>query len=427
MNRFFLVLLPLLLSSYCLSQSVKVLYVGNSYTSVNNLPQLITDLALSTSDTIFHDQSTLGGARFLTHTANAGTQAKIKADEWDYVVLQAQSQEPSFPDASVEVDLFPYAKELCDSIRSNHDCSQALFYMTWGRENGDADNCGFFEPLCTYEGMDSMLNLRYRLMAEMNTADLSPVGAVWRYLRENHPEIQLYSGDGSHPAFAGSYAAACAFYTLILQKDPSLIADDKGIPEETAIAIRMAAKVVAFDQLEMWRQADVLPNSEFSFELDSLEVSFQAVTETADSYLWDFGDGNFSNEPTVSHAYPAPTNGEAQTYICSLTVTTCGVSSSSQLNVIVAYDDGNMEGTALADRSDVQWDLHPNPASEKLLLSNLVDLDFTLSIYNSKGQLFITMENPQEIDLSDFAKGIYFFRLKENKGSAEFTKRILVD
>ena len=53
-------------------------------------------------------------------------------------------------------------------------------------------------------------------MANDNKALLSPVGAVWKYLRNNNPGISLYQSDESHPTLAGSYAAACCFYALII-------------------------------------------------------------------------------------------------------------------------------------------------------------------------------------------------------------------
>ena len=61
------------------------------------------------------------------------------------------------------------------------------------------------------------------MLAETNQPELAPAGAVWRYLRENHPNIPLYSSDGSHPSLAGSYAVACAFYAMIYKKDPTFI------------------------------------------------------------------------------------------------------------------------------------------------------------------------------------------------------------
>ena len=178
------------------AQTKKVLFIGNSYTYYNNMPQLVADAALSVGDTLIKQSHTPGGGTLNNHANNANAMNKIKSDEWDYVVLQAQSQEPSFPLFQVESETFPYATQLCDSIRANSSCTRPMFYMTWGRENGDANNCAVWPPVCTYEGMDSLLNLRYRIMGDMNNSYVSPVGFVWNYIRNNYPQINLYAGDG---------------------------------------------------------------------------------------------------------------------------------------------------------------------------------------------------------------------------------------
>ena len=142
----------------------------------------------------------------------------------------------------MENEVYPYAASLSDAIRANNECSQPLFYMTWGRENGDASNCEYLPWLCTYEDMDDAIRDTYMYMTEDNDAEVTPAGAVWRYLRENYPFINLYSSDSSHPSLAGSYATACAFYTMIYKKDPSLITWDSSLPAADANTIRLATK-----------------------------------------------------------------------------------------------------------------------------------------------------------------------------------------
>ena len=73
-----------------------MLFIGNSYTYVNNLPNLVKQIALSFGDSLIYDIITPGGATFNTNANNTQTLAKINQQQWDYVVLQAQSQEPSF-------------------------------------------------------------------------------------------------------------------------------------------------------------------------------------------------------------------------------------------------------------------------------------------------------------------------------------------
>jgi hypothetical protein len=94
-------------------------------------------------------------------------------------------------------------------------------------------------------------------MAEANNAVISPVGAVWRYIRQNFPLIELYNADGSHPSEAGSYAAACCFYTAIFKKDPTQIPYNFTLNTSDAAQIKSAAKLVVFDSLSTWHIGDI--------------------------------------------------------------------------------------------------------------------------------------------------------------------------
>lgn len=61
------------------------------------------------------------------HSTSVQTLSKINQQQWDYVVLQAQSQEPSFPASQVASDTYPYATILVDSIESHFSCTEPLF------------------------------------------------------------------------------------------------------------------------------------------------------------------------------------------------------------------------------------------------------------------------------------------------------------
>ncbi|MFM9004523.1 MAG: hypothetical protein ACKOSR_03320, partial [Flavobacteriales bacterium] len=88
----------LLLTQDAYSQVTKrVLFLGNSYTSVNNLPAMTQACALSAGDSLIIDSNTPGGYTFEGHSTNAISLQKIALGNWDFVVLQEQSQRPSFP------------------------------------------------------------------------------------------------------------------------------------------------------------------------------------------------------------------------------------------------------------------------------------------------------------------------------------------
>jgi hypothetical protein len=167
-------------STFLFSQTKKVLWIGNSYTSVNNLPLLTSNLALSAGDTIIYDSNTPGGMTFNAHSTDATTLQKIALGGWDNVILQAQSQEPSFSPSQVATQTIPYAQKLDSLIHVSSPCAETVFYMTWGRKYGDASNCANYPPICTFSGMTDRLRSSYKFMADENEALLAPVGMAWK-------------------------------------------------------------------------------------------------------------------------------------------------------------------------------------------------------------------------------------------------------
>lgn len=204
------------LSSICFAQTKSILFIGNSYTYSNGgVDVMLKNIALAEGDTLETEAFTVGGAKFSDFCNNPETFERIKSRAWDYVVLQEQSQLPAFPPSQVETECYPFAKQLCDSIRANDSCTQILFFMTWGRENGDQSNCANYEPLCTYDGMQQRLRESYVQMADDNNAIVVPVGLAWKYVRDHYPEINLYQSDGSHPSVEGTYLAALTFRSFL--------------------------------------------------------------------------------------------------------------------------------------------------------------------------------------------------------------------
>lgn len=316
---FIIFLLPFFcISGYELKAQLihKVLFLGNSYTYVNDLPQIIHDVALSAGDTLIFDSHAVGGYHLIDHSIDPASQNKIIAGGWDYVVLQGQSQEPIM----ASTDFYNGAGALYSMIKQYNPCAVTMPYMTWGRKNGDAANCPNHPIMCTYDGMDTTLRDCYVNLTKSLNGEVSPVSVVWRYIRQNYPGIELYQADESHPSMEGSYAAACCFYTMLFKKDPTLISFDSGLNATDAAIIRNAAKTQVFDSLQAW-DFKKPPIAKIAYQIGPgvNEVIFHATgLGFNETYFWDFGDGDTSSVPYIIHSYSAD-----GTYTVTLTTTNC--------------------------------------------------------------------------------------------------------
>ncbi len=414
MKRLFLLPFLVFIFTNSYSQSTyKVLWLGNSYTGVNNLPALTKSVAQSVGDDIIYQSVTPGGARFLTHSPSGSTAMNtIFTDDWDYVTLQAQSLEGAYPGApAIQLDSFvaSHAKILCDSIRSNNGCTKPVFFMTWGRENGHASLCSSFRDYyCTYAGMDSALNVNYRYMAEQNKALVSPVGAVWHYLRDSFPTLDLYSPDESHPSTRGSYAAAVTFYTIFAQKDPALVTYDYSIGTTDANIIRNAVKAVVFDSLYKWNVGKYDPvRDSIVSDYDSLELNstwYYSDTAFTDTL---FGLSQYGCDSLVNY---------------HLTIhNTIGIEDSTTNN-----DTTVIEGIMENGMSDIK--IYPNPAKNVLHIASEKGMSKVLisDVFGQKKMEVLSGQQLISVDLKGMSRGVYVLQLHDDYGEVKIF-RFLID
>lgn len=175
--------------------------------------------------------------------------------------------------------------------------------------------------------MDSLLQHNYMQMGGPNMwsneqLPVAAVAAVWRYVRNNHPEIELYDADESHPSMAGSYLAACTFYNMLFRKSPLAITYNPGLSSTVASNIRLAVNQIIHSNLQNWNVGYYDPDPDFmvgnydvatqkiSFKNESNKLFFHANQYYQNfnryKYRWSFGDGSFSDEVHPTHKFNAP-------------------------------------------------------------------------------------------------------------------------
>jgi hypothetical protein len=192
---------------------VRVLFVGNSLTFKNDLPELVHRLG-GRRRPIFAGSFTAPGWELRQFAGDYQLDRLLEEVHWDVVVLQEQSQIPSFDAVDRGREFIPYVKELADKIRKSG--AQPLLFVTWAHRLGDRRNV----PGDTYAAMQQRVVEGYRDAARASASPVAPVGVAWSEALIRRPQLSLWAGDGTHPSHAGSYLAACVFETLLTRRTP---------------------------------------------------------------------------------------------------------------------------------------------------------------------------------------------------------------
>jgi hypothetical protein len=380
------------------AQVTRVLWIGNSYTGYNNLATMFKDLALSGGDSVYVEANTPGGVTLQGHTTNATTLQKIAQPGWDYVILQAQSQEPSFPPSQVNSQTLPYAIQLDSLIHVTNPCAKTVFYMTWGRKYGDAQNCAGYPPLCTFEGMNNRLRWGYKTMADATEAIIAPVGNAWKSAWYADSTINLWNPDLSHPSIEGSYLAACTFYRTIFNKPSFGLPFPSTVPLSSVPFLQTHADQAVADSILTWNIGKFDPVAEFAHSIVGLDASFTQESNYANSYSWDFGDGETSVESDPQHAFPG-----VGIYPVRLIVSN-GCLNDTILKSISIVAPG------FDERENQSWRIFPNPATKDVMIQAAEPTRFHITVYSSNGQIVKAFDEEGhliKLDFSELPSGVY--------------------
>ena len=117
-------------TSFGVERPLRVFFVGNSYTFVNDLPGVLAGLAeASRGRNIVTGQYTPGGYTLDQHVKDGKAVESIKKGNWDVVVLQEQSILPVAQPAR----MYDGARRLHATIKNQN--AETLFYLTWARKS----------------------------------------------------------------------------------------------------------------------------------------------------------------------------------------------------------------------------------------------------------------------------------------------------
>ena len=191
------------IGSFAQQDSLKVLFVGNSYTYYENLTQVVSLISEKTNTKLITKKSTIGGAKWSEHwNAQRGLRSKemIENGDYDIVVLQEYSLGAVNDPDSLRI----YGKLFCDLVKKYK--AKPYLYLTWAREK---------VPQYQY-----IINEVHAEVGASNQAVVVPVGKAWALARELRSDIQLFTSDGSHPSPMGTFLTACVFVAALANELP---------------------------------------------------------------------------------------------------------------------------------------------------------------------------------------------------------------
>ncbi len=209
------------------AKSLKVLFIGNSFTARNDVPGLIAQLAEARGRRLQHQLIQAGGASLRMHWNKGEAQKAIEQTRFDYVVLQEQSTLP-----------VKNASRMSENIRHFDAAIKAsgaktALYLTWARQNAPETQAAITDA--------------YTAIGAEIGATIVPVGVAWQnFLRKhvinknNRPV--LHDKDQSHPTVAGSYLAACVFFAVLFGESPAgIVCNLKGLTQSEAELLQKTA------------------------------------------------------------------------------------------------------------------------------------------------------------------------------------------
>ena len=223
------------------NDSIRVLWIGNSFTFFNELPDMFRDIAQTQGMKVSNTKVLKGGECFAGHLKNKQLLDILKAGGFNYIILQEQSSIPADCTTNVQKEVYPYARKLNELALKGSPNAKVIFYMTWGHKYGNVRAKASYPLDHTYKGMQERLKTSYLEMTYENKAWCAPVGMAWETIRTQRPNLQLYKQDCFHPSVLGTYLAANTIFATIVQRHYQSDATEN-INAETAEYIQQVAQ-----------------------------------------------------------------------------------------------------------------------------------------------------------------------------------------
>ena len=225
-------------------EKVVVYFLGNSYTNYNDMSLMFGSIASSMgieNEIIkrtkgswhlwqFANKNDAYGALFHEDLANY---------DFDYAILQDGSTQT----LSAIAEFYDGVRLVGELVEN--DGAEVILYQTWGRKEGHSilEQYGL-----TTDSMARTVAAAYEAIARETGYTNSPAGSAFLDVYTNHPEIELYDPDLTHPSATGSYLVALCHYATVFGRSPIGVEYKAGLDDETALILQTAAYNAVFGE-----------------------------------------------------------------------------------------------------------------------------------------------------------------------------------
>lgn len=176
-------------------KEINILFVGNSLTYSNNLPELVKELGKEDGVEIKYSSLSFPNYSLEDHWNEGKVQHELDKGDYDFMIAQ---QGPSALPES-QVLLLAYTKkfkQLCDSKKT-----KLALFMVWPSKSRSFD-------------LDNVI-YSYAHAADKTKSMLCPAGLAWKNAWALDSSLALYGADNFHPGIAGSVLAALTIYKTV--------------------------------------------------------------------------------------------------------------------------------------------------------------------------------------------------------------------
>ncbi len=230
--------------------TVKILFIGNSLTYFNDMPGMVEQLAVTARKAVVVDQAVVGGVALRNLVNNPDINARINANDWDFVALQSDDI-TAFPDMyQIEINTL---KAFESKILANNSSTKIIYLMVWGLRDG-VTVLELNGEYVFYSYLDYMLKIYHGALYIADRLDLliAPAGWAWRQTRNERPALELFSSDKAHPSYRGSYLTAAVYYSVIFKESCAGIMYNGTLSNDEAYTLRRIGSATVLDSLELW-------------------------------------------------------------------------------------------------------------------------------------------------------------------------------